>query len=100
MVAIVRYYLSSFHAARKGTIAKKPYNPILGETFHCYWDLHNSSRNPPNATAKVGVVEGCGLIGGVWFNLLIEYFGEWTCTVCKLQLCHFHSRASVSPSTR
>ena len=59
MVAIVRYYLSSFHAARKGTIAKKPYNPILGETFHCYWDLPNSSRNPPNPTAKVG--SGCGL---------------------------------------
>ena len=55
MIALVRYYLSSFHAARKGTIAKKPYNPILGETFHCYWDLPNATRVPPNADAKVGL---------------------------------------------
>ncbi len=57
MVAIVRYYLSSFHAARKGTVAKKPYNPILGETFKCYWDLPESSRASPSDEAKVS---GCG----------------------------------------
>ena len=53
IIAIVRYYMSSFHAARKGTIAKKPYNPILGEKFECYWDLPNATRVPPNANAKV-----------------------------------------------
>ena len=65
MVAIVRYYLSSFHAARKGTVAKKPYNPILGEIFRCYWDLPNSTRASPSDEAKVGRAcfrDGCGLL--------------------------------------
>jgi len=53
MVAIVRYYLSSFHAARKGAVAKKPYNPILGEIFRCYWDLPDSTRASPSDEAKV-----------------------------------------------
>ncbi|XP_061413843.1 oxysterol-binding protein-related protein 9-like isoform X3 [Lethenteron reissneri] len=39
MVGVVRWYLSSFHAGRKGSVAKKPYNPILGETFHCHWTV-------------------------------------------------------------
>jgi len=39
MVAVVRWYLSAFHAGRKGSVAKKPYNPILGETFRCFWVL-------------------------------------------------------------
>ena len=33
MVAVLKWYLSSFHAGRKSSIAKKPYNPIIGETF-------------------------------------------------------------------
>ena len=37
----------------QGTIAKKPYNPILGEIFRCYWDLPCSTRTPPNETATV-----------------------------------------------
>ncbi|KAG8555132.1 hypothetical protein GDO81_017596 [Engystomops pustulosus] len=39
MVQVVRWYLSAFHAGRKGSVAKKPYNPILGEVFLCHWDL-------------------------------------------------------------
>ncbi|XP_069594016.1 oxysterol-binding protein-related protein 9 isoform X1 [Ranitomeya imitator] len=39
MVQVVRWYLSAFHAGRKGSVAKKPYNPILGEVFQCHWDL-------------------------------------------------------------
>ena len=39
MVRVLRWYLSSFHAGRKSSIAKKPYNPILGETFRCHWRL-------------------------------------------------------------
>ncbi|KAI4831791.1 hypothetical protein KUCAC02_001313 [Chaenocephalus aceratus] len=37
MVRFVEYYLTSFHEGRKGAIAKKPYNPIIGESFHCSW---------------------------------------------------------------
>ena len=39
MVHCVRWYLSAFHAGRRSSVAKKPYNPILGETFQCYYDV-------------------------------------------------------------
>ncbi|XP_004640756.1 oxysterol-binding protein-related protein 11 isoform X1 [Octodon degus] len=42
MIRFVEYYLTSFHEGRKGAIAKKPYNPILGETFHCSWQVPKS----------------------------------------------------------
>ncbi|KPP76314.1 oxysterol-binding protein-related protein 11-like [Scleropages formosus] len=42
MVRFVEYYLTSFHEGRKGAIAKKPYNPIIGETFHCSWRVPKS----------------------------------------------------------
>ncbi|ELT93091.1 hypothetical protein CAPTEDRAFT_166422 [Capitella teleta] len=35
MKAIVRWYLAGFYKKPKGL--KKPYNPILGETFRCFW---------------------------------------------------------------
>ena len=40
-----RWYLGAFHAGRRSEIAKKPYNPILGEIFQCYWDLPKSTSN-------------------------------------------------------
>ncbi|CAI8010195.1 Oxysterol-binding protein-related protein 9 [Geodia barretti] len=52
IIAIARYYCSAFHAARKGAVAKKPYNPILGETFRCYWDLPGGRRNAPDDDSK------------------------------------------------
>uniref|UniRef100_A0A8B9PM00 Oxysterol-binding protein n=1 Tax=Apteryx owenii TaxID=8824 RepID=A0A8B9PM00_APTOW len=39
MVQVVKWYLSAFHAGRKGSVAKKPYNPVLGEIFRCHWVL-------------------------------------------------------------
>lgn len=35
MINIVRFYLSGFYKKPKGL--KKPYNPILGEQFRCYF---------------------------------------------------------------
>lgn len=32
---VTRWYLSGFYKKPKGL--KKPYNPIIGETFRCYW---------------------------------------------------------------
>ncbi|XP_055983567.1 oxysterol-binding protein-related protein 11 isoform X2 [Sorex fumeus] len=46
MVRFVEYYLTSFHEGRKGAIAKKPYNPIIGETFHCSWRVPRSEVAP------------------------------------------------------
>lgn len=41
MVQVIRWYLCSFHAGRKSGVAKKPYNPILGEIFRCHWNIPN-----------------------------------------------------------
>ncbi|XP_057290683.1 oxysterol-binding protein-related protein 11-like [Hydractinia symbiolongicarpus] len=38
MLAVLEFYLTSFHIGRKSGVAKKPYNPILGEHFHCSFD--------------------------------------------------------------
>ena len=43
MIQVVRWYLSAFHAGRKSEIAKKPYNPILGEVFRCHWKIPGAS---------------------------------------------------------
>ncbi|XP_056157176.1 oxysterol-binding protein-related protein 11-like isoform X2 [Lampris incognitus] len=54
MVRFVEYYLTSFHEGRKGAIAKKPYNPIIGETFHCSWRVPKrpeAAREPSAGTA-------------------------------------------------
>lgn len=39
IMQVVRWYLSAYHAGRKSTVAKKPYNPIIGEIFRCHWDI-------------------------------------------------------------
>uniref|UniRef100_A0A671QQB4 Oxysterol-binding protein n=1 Tax=Sinocyclocheilus anshuiensis TaxID=1608454 RepID=A0A671QQB4_9TELE len=39
MVRFIEYYMTAFHEGRKGAVAKKPYNPVLGETFHCSWEV-------------------------------------------------------------
>ncbi|XP_037944350.1 oxysterol-binding protein-related protein 9 isoform X2 [Teleopsis dalmanni] len=43
IVQVCRWYLSAYHAGRKSAVAKKPYNPILGEIFQCYWDIPGES---------------------------------------------------------
>jgi len=35
ILAVLQFYLTSFHVGRKIGVAKKPYNPIIGEMFHC-----------------------------------------------------------------
>uniref|UniRef100_A0A9J8CVA5 Oxysterol binding protein like 10 n=1 Tax=Cyprinus carpio carpio TaxID=630221 RepID=A0A9J8CVA5_CYPCA len=49
MIRFVEYYLTAFHEGRKGAVAKKPYNPILGESFQCSWDVPQDkvSHHPP-----------------------------------------------------
>lgn len=58
MIETVRWYLSSYHAGRKSAVAKKPYNPILGEIFQCHWDLPDSI-NKDAALANDGPVPWC-----------------------------------------
>ncbi|KAM6958670.1 oxysterol-binding protein-related protein 10-like isoform 1-T1 [Aplochiton taeniatus] len=47
IVRFVEYYLTAFHEGRKGAVAKKPYNPALGETFHCSWEVPRDRVKPP-----------------------------------------------------
>ncbi|XP_077382864.1 oxysterol-binding protein-related protein 10-like isoform X2 [Festucalex cinctus] len=59
IIRFVEYYLTAFNEGRKGAVAKKPYNPILGETFHCTWcvprDCVRSLRATSGAAPKSGV---------------------------------------------
>uniref|UniRef100_UPI0029533252 oxysterol-binding protein-related protein 10 n=1 Tax=Panthera onca TaxID=9690 RepID=UPI0029533252 len=50
VICFVEYYLTAFHEGRKGALAKKPYNPIIGETFHCSWEVPKD-RVKPKRTA-------------------------------------------------
>ncbi|XP_054719783.1 oxysterol-binding protein-related protein 8-like [Uloborus diversus] len=42
MKLVTKFYLSGFYKKPKGL--KKPYNPILGEMFRCYWQHKNPDR--------------------------------------------------------
>ncbi|KAL1492770.1 hypothetical protein ABEB36_010969 [Hypothenemus hampei] len=42
MKQVVKWYLSGLYKKPKGL--KKPYNPILGETYRCYWLHGNGSK--------------------------------------------------------
>ncbi|XP_017768264.1 PREDICTED: oxysterol-binding protein-related protein 8 isoform X2 [Nicrophorus vespilloides] len=42
MKSVVKWYLSGLYKKPKGL--KKPYNPILGEAFRCYWLHPNGSK--------------------------------------------------------
>lgn len=56
MVQVLKWYLSSYHAGRKSCVAKKPYNPILGETFSCIWDVYDE---PNGEEVQDGPVPWC-----------------------------------------
>ncbi|XP_048882490.1 oxysterol-binding protein-related protein 10 isoform X2 [Brienomyrus brachyistius] len=49
MLCFVEYYLTAFHEGRRGAVAKKPYNPVLGETFHCSWEVPRDRVRPLQA---------------------------------------------------
>ncbi|XP_015792851.1 oxysterol-binding protein-related protein 9 isoform X1 [Tetranychus urticae] len=57
-IATVRWYLSAFHAGRKTSVAKKPYNPVLGEIFKCYWKLPGVSNQSESETGEKLVSDG------------------------------------------
>lgn len=43
---MVKWYLSAFHSGRKSDIAKKPYNPVLGEIFQCWYTIPHLPEDP------------------------------------------------------
>jgi len=53
MIQCLKWYLSSFHAGRPSDIAKKPYNPIIGETFTCWIPpIDNSAKKDVKDTVS------------------------------------------------
>ncbi|RXG50882.1 Oxysterol-binding protein-related protein 9 [Armadillidium vulgare] len=56
MVQVLRWYLSAFHAGRKSEVARKPYNPIIGEVFRCYWDLPDDTNQASKPLVPDGPV--------------------------------------------
>lgn len=56
MISCLKWYLTSFRAGRNPIIAKKPYNPILGEIFKCYYDMEYLYPEDGNDTANNGPV--------------------------------------------
>ncbi|XP_030761058.1 oxysterol-binding protein-related protein 9 isoform X2 [Sitophilus oryzae] len=59
MVRVVKWYLSSYHAGRKSAVAKKPYNPILGEVFRCHWDIHPKTNTANEEVVSDGPIPWC-----------------------------------------
>ncbi|CAO1403299.1 unnamed protein product [Diamesa serratosioi] len=61
IMQVVRWYLSAYHAGRKSTVAKKPYNPIIGEIFRCHWDIpeFENKENEEPKTIKDGPIPWC-----------------------------------------
>jgi oxysterol-binding protein-related protein 8 len=43
ITGVVRWFLSGFHYKTLGV--QKPYNPIIGETFACYWKHDDGSKS-------------------------------------------------------
>ncbi|OAF68520.1 hypothetical protein A3Q56_03768 [Intoshia linei] len=45
MIAVLKWYVSSFHTAWDVKTAKKPYNPILGEFFECSYKCDETTKS-------------------------------------------------------
>ncbi|XP_037091601.1 oxysterol-binding protein-related protein 9-like [Pollicipes pollicipes] len=56
LVQVLKWYLSAFHAGRKSEVAKKPYNPIIGETFRCVFDIPGQPASETDSLVPDGPV--------------------------------------------
>lgn len=68
MKGVVKWYLSGFYKKPQGL--KKPYNPLLGETFRCYWQHPNGSRTFYLAEQVVFYL---------WLYLSLDAFPSFSC---------------------
>jgi len=66
MTQCLRWYLSSFLAGRPWDVAKKPYNPIIGETFTCWIPKNDNgeSTNSEEEGATGGAPGASASVGG------------------------------------
>lgn len=48
---LLRWYIATFRTCRKNSLAKKPYNPVLGELFECWYNTNeNEITGAPSDT--------------------------------------------------
>ncbi|XP_063225170.1 oxysterol-binding protein-related protein 9 isoform X2 [Bacillus rossius redtenbacheri] len=59
MVQVLRWYVSAYHAGRKSPVAKKPYNPVLGEVFQCHWNMTGPKDSCGTEPVTDGPVPWC-----------------------------------------
>jgi len=57
IIQVLKWYLSAFSASRKTTVAKKPYNPILGEIFRCWYPT--ASAAPASSSSSPLPIPWC-----------------------------------------
>lgn len=76
MVCFVEYYLTSFHEGRKGAIAKKPYNPIIGESFHCSWRVPRSGEPAKDAPSLPSPPQGSPTTEGEDSSYQLRFVAE------------------------
>eukprot|EP00818_Percolomonas_sp_WS_P006390 CAMPEP_0117443970 /NCGR_PEP_ID=MMETSP0759-20121206/4986_1 /TAXON_ID=63605 /ORGANISM="Percolomonas cosmopolitus, Strain WS" /LENGTH=398 /DNA_ID=CAMNT_0005235995 /DNA_START=269 /DNA_END=1465 /DNA_ORIENTATION=- len=83
MIGIVKWYLSCWHIGPQGV--KKPYNPILGETYRCNFEMPDKSittflaeqvsHHPPITAIKAENKSHDVLIGG-WYYPRTKFLGN------------------------
>ncbi|XP_061178111.1 oxysterol-binding protein-related protein 11-like isoform X2 [Saccostrea echinata] len=88
MLAVIEWYLTSFHAARQGSVAKKPYNPIIGETFHCSWKIPKKSQNISNNSQLESSVDGVTGSNGIDGSQPNGTDGDLKLVYCAEQVSH------------
>lgn len=56
MLQCVKWYIAAFQAGRRSQVAKKPYNPILGEIFRCYYNCSDATSKDNAELVEEGPV--------------------------------------------
>ncbi|CAG2100377.1 unnamed protein product [Medioppia subpectinata] len=93
MVQVLKWYLSAFHAGRKSSIAKKPYNPVLGEenkaiegpipwanTTNLTFIAEQVSHHPPISAFYAENVDKRIMCSGIGSIYLLDKGEEYVCT--------------------
>ncbi|KAK3704129.1 hypothetical protein QZH41_019029, partial [Actinostola sp. cb2023] len=94
MKEVARWYLSGFYKKPKGL--KKPYNPIIGELFRCYWKNTSGSKtyfvaeqvshHPPVSAFYVSNRTDGYVINGSILAKSKFYDSKWRLVLLQLQL--------------
>ena len=87
MVQVVQWYLCSYHAGRKSSVAKKPYNPVLGEVFQCYWNIPGLETSNQVVPVTDGPVPWCN---GEQLSFIAEQISHHPPSNNAVVLCKYY----------